>query len=119
MKSVSKSVASLAIGIAIDRGLIPSVNESIWSFFPELSDLRSAEDEDIRLSHVLSMSMGLEWVEATPDTGDFNNDEARMYLAWDPCRYVRRQTRCRRSSQSENFRHSPCLFRPPTVTHVC
>ena len=83
MKSVSKSVASLAVGIAIDRGLIPSVNEPIWSFFPELSDLRSAEKEDIRLSHVLSMSMGLEWVEATPATGDFNNDEARMWMAWE------------------------------------
>jgi CubicO group peptidase (beta-lactamase class C family) len=27
-------------------------------------------------------------VEATPATGDFNNDEARMWMAWDPCRYV-------------------------------
>ena len=41
MKSVSKSVASLAVGIAIDRGLIRSVNEPIFSFFPELSDLRT------------------------------------------------------------------------------
>ena len=36
MKSVSKSVASLAVGIAIDRGLIRSVDEPIFSFFPEL-----------------------------------------------------------------------------------
>ena len=43
IKSVSKSVASLALGIAIDRGLIRSVNEPIFSFFPELSDLRSPE----------------------------------------------------------------------------
>jgi CubicO group peptidase (beta-lactamase class C family) len=41
MKSVSKSVASLALGIAIDRGLIGSVNEPIFTFFPKLSDLRS------------------------------------------------------------------------------
>jgi CubicO group peptidase (beta-lactamase class C family) len=34
------------------------------------------------------MSMGLKWEEATPSTGDYNNDEARMHLAWDPCRYV-------------------------------
>jgi CubicO group peptidase (beta-lactamase class C family) len=34
------------------------------------------------------MSMGLKWVEATPATGDYNNDEARMHIAWDPCRYV-------------------------------
>ena len=88
MKSVSKSVASLAVGIAIDRGLIRSVNEPIFSFFPELSDLRSPEKDRIQLFHALTMSMGLEWVEATPATGDDNNDEARMHRARDACRYV-------------------------------
>ena len=88
MKSVSKSVASLAVGIAIDRGLIRSVNEPIFSFFPELSDLRSAEKDRMQLVHALTMSMGLKWVEATPATGDYSNDEARMHIAWDPCRYV-------------------------------
>src|SRR5262249_49168689 len=88
MKSVSKSVASLAVGIAIDRGLIRNVNEPIFSFFPELSDLRSPEKDQIQLVHALTMSMGLKWAEATPTTGDYNNDEARMHMAWDPCRYV-------------------------------
>ena len=88
MKSVSKSIASLAVGIAIDRGLIGSINEPIFSFFPELSDLRSPEKDRIQLSHVLGMSMGLKWEEATPATGDDNNDEARMNMARDPCRYV-------------------------------
>jgi CubicO group peptidase (beta-lactamase class C family) len=87
MKSVSKSVASLVLGIAIDRGLIGSINEPIFSFFPELSDLRSPEKDRIQLLHVLTMSMGLKWVEATPDTED-DNDEARMHRAPDPCRYV-------------------------------
>jgi CubicO group peptidase (beta-lactamase class C family) len=87
MKSVSKSVASLALGIAIDRGLIGSVNEPIFSFFPELSDLRSPEKERIQLVHALTMSMGLKWVEATPDNND-DNDEASMHRSPDPCRYV-------------------------------
>lgn len=87
IKSASKSVASLAIGIAIDRGLIRSINEPIFSFFPELSDLRSPEKDRIQLVHALTMSMGLAWVEATPATGD-DNDEARMHRASDPCRYV-------------------------------
>jgi CubicO group peptidase (beta-lactamase class C family) len=87
MKSVSKSVASLVLGIAIDRGLIGSLNEPIFSFFPELSDLRSPEKERIQLLHVLTMSLGLKWVEAIPDDGD-NNDEARTHMARDPCRYV-------------------------------
>jgi CubicO group peptidase (beta-lactamase class C family) len=88
MKSVSKSVASLAVGIAIDQGLIRSVNEPIFSSFPELADLRTPEKDRIQLLHVLTMSMGLAWVEATPATGDDNNDEARMHMARDPCRYV-------------------------------
>jgi CubicO group peptidase (beta-lactamase class C family) len=79
MKSVSKSVACLALGIAIDRGLIRGVDEPIFSFFPELSDLRSPEKDRIRLSHALTMSMGLKWVEATPSTGNDNNDEARIW----------------------------------------
>ncbi|MGY4312316.1 serine hydrolase domain-containing protein [Bradyrhizobium sp. JR3.5] len=87
IKSVSKSVASLAVGIAIDRGLIRSINEPIFSFFPELSDLRSPEKDRIQLMHALTMSMGLAWVEATPATGD-DNDEVRMHRASDPCRYV-------------------------------
>ena len=88
MKSISKSVASLAVGIAIDRGLIGSVNQPLFSFFPELSDLRSPDKDRLELVHALTMSMGLKWVEATPDTGDYDNDEARMNMAPDQCRYV-------------------------------
>src|SRR5207249_6503050 len=87
VKSVSKSVASLAVGIAIDRGLIRSVNEPIFSFFPELSDLRTPEKDRIQLVHALTMSMGLAWVEAIPSNED-NNDEVRMHGARDACRYV-------------------------------
>jgi CubicO group peptidase (beta-lactamase class C family) len=87
IKSVSKSVASLALGIAIDRGLIRSVDEPIPSFFPELSDLRSPEKDRLRLAHALTMTMGLKWVEAVPDN-EGNNDEERMHMAPDPCRYV-------------------------------
>src|SRR5580704_17377723 len=87
VKSVSKSVASLALGIAIDRSLIGSVDEPIFSFFPELSDLRSPEKDRIQLVDALTMTMGLKWVEAIPSNED-DNDEVRMHMASDPCRYV-------------------------------
>ena len=82
-KSATKSVASLALGIAIDRGLIRSVNEPIFSFFPELSDLRSPEKDRIQLVHALTMTMGLKWVEAIPNNED-DNDEVHMHMASDP-----------------------------------
>ncbi|WP_456705298.1 serine hydrolase domain-containing protein [Bradyrhizobium sp. USDA 4449] len=87
LKSCSKSVASLVVGIALDQGLIRSIEEPVFSFFPELSDLRSPDRDRILLSHLLTMSMGLKWVEATPATGD-DNDEVRMHMAPDACRYV-------------------------------
>ena len=87
IKSATKSVMSLAFGIAIDRGLIRSVNEPIFSFFPELSDLRSPEKDRIQLVHALTMTMGLKWVEAIP-SNEGDNDEVRMHMASDPCRYV-------------------------------
>ena len=59
IKSTTKSVASLVLGIAIDRGLIAGINEPIFSFFPELADLRSPEKERIHLVHALTMTMGL------------------------------------------------------------
>jgi len=87
MKSATKSVTSLAFGIAIDRGLIKSVDEPVFSFFPELADLRSPEKDRLKLVHLLTMSAGLKWVEATPDR-NIDNDEVRMQAAIDPCRYV-------------------------------
>jgi CubicO group peptidase (beta-lactamase class C family) len=87
IKSATKSVMSLAFGIAIDRGLIRSVNEPIFGFFPELSDLRSPEKDRIQLVHALTMTMGLKWVEAIPSNED-DNDEVRMHMSSDPCRYV-------------------------------
>jgi CubicO group peptidase (beta-lactamase class C family) len=87
MKSVTKGIASLAIGIAIDRGLIKSVDQPIMDFFPELSDMRTPERDRLRLVHALTMTVGLRWIEATPATGD-DNDESRMHMSRDQCRYV-------------------------------
>jgi CubicO group peptidase (beta-lactamase class C family) len=52
-----------------------------------LSDLRTPEKERLQLLHALTMSMGLKWVEAIP-SNEGNNDEERMHMAADPCRYV-------------------------------
>jgi CubicO group peptidase (beta-lactamase class C family) len=88
MKSVSKSVASLVFGIAVDRRLIGSLDQPILNFFPELADLRTPEKDRIKLVHALTMTLGLGWEEATPATGDENNDEARMNRSRDGARFV-------------------------------
>lgn len=55
--SLSKSVLSLLIGIAIDEGKIGSINDLISDYLPELTD---NELFPITIEHLLTMSSGLE-----------------------------------------------------------
>jgi CubicO group peptidase (beta-lactamase class C family) len=61
--SVTKSVTSLLIGIAIDKGFIPSVDEPIDGYIrPLVNDLDSAKGR-ITIKQLLTMSCGLDWSE--------------------------------------------------------
>ena len=57
--SMTKSVVSLLVGIALDRGLIKDVDAGVFSFFPEYADLRTPEKVRITLRHLPTMSAGL------------------------------------------------------------
>jgi CubicO group peptidase (beta-lactamase class C family) len=87
MRSATKSVTSLLVGIAIDRRMIRSVNTRVVNFFPELSDLKTQGWENVRLRHLLTMSSGIKWDEQLP-WSDPNNDEPHLAVDADPLRYV-------------------------------
>lgn len=90
VRSVTKSVISLLVGIAIDRNLIGGVDQPVLVSFPEYAPLRSAEKDDILLRHLLAMSSGLAWDENRPYS-DPKNSEIRMARAEDPYRFVLEQ----------------------------
>ena len=87
MRSVTKSVTSLLVGIAIDRRMIRSVNTRVVSFFPELSDLKTQGWDNVRLRHLLTMSSGIKWDETLPWSNP-DNDEPHLAFDADPIRYV-------------------------------
>jgi CubicO group peptidase (beta-lactamase class C family) len=58
VKSVSKSIVSTLVGIAIDRGMIPGVQTPIATWFPELKNDR--DKRAITIEHLLTMQSGLE-----------------------------------------------------------
>ena len=60
IKSASKSVISALVGIAIERGLIPSVTTPIVKYFPELAQEADARKREITVEHLLTMRPGLE-----------------------------------------------------------
>lgn len=63
VKSVSKSITSICIGIAIDKGFIESVHQSIFDYLPDHQHLNMSGKEKITIEHLLTMTSGLEWVE--------------------------------------------------------
>ena len=61
MKSASKSVISALVGIAIDQGIIASVDEKVVQYFPEI--ISSSDDgvkQQITIENLLTMQSGLE-----------------------------------------------------------
>ena len=90
-RSATKSVIALLLGIAIDRGLIKSIDEPVLSFFPEYSDLRTSKKDRITLRHLLTMSTGLEWHELDIPYTSAANSEIRMELSGDPYRFTLEQ----------------------------
>jgi CubicO group peptidase (beta-lactamase class C family) len=75
--SVAKSFTSALIGIAIDEGLIESVDASMAEFFP---DWRGTDREAITLRDVLQMASGLDWVESYDPSDLSSSDVIRMIL---------------------------------------
>lgn len=72
--SCTKSLTSAMIGIALDRGLIGSVDDKMNEYFPDHEFIHpSADKENITLHHMLTMSAGLEWYELEYPYGDDRN----------------------------------------------
>jgi CubicO group peptidase (beta-lactamase class C family) len=87
LKSISKSVTSLLIGIALAEGKFPALDSPVFDFFPEYADLRTPEKAGLTFRHLLTMSSGLAWEEEVA-FADPRNDERAMLAATDPFRYV-------------------------------
>lgn len=61
--SATKSVSSLLVGIAVDRGEIAGVGEKIMAFFPGYENGAAAGWEEVTLEHILTMTAGARWRE--------------------------------------------------------
>jgi CubicO group peptidase (beta-lactamase class C family) len=63
VRSVTKTVTALLIGIAIDKGYILSVEQEIGDYLTPLIDDITPDKLRIKLKYLLTMSSGLEWNE--------------------------------------------------------
>ena len=90
--SDSKSITSLCIGIAIDKGFIKNVQQSIFDYLPEFNQYKSAGKEDIAIEHLLTMTSGLQWEEWKISLSSKENDQIAIWFYEDgPVHYVLRK----------------------------
>jgi CubicO group peptidase (beta-lactamase class C family) len=80
--SVSKSITSLVVGIAIDEGYIAGVDVPYLGLFP-YKEYANWDDRknDITLEHVLTMTLGLRWNEFDPPYSSPDNQWNRFYFS--------------------------------------
>ena len=66
VRSVTKSVVSALVGIAVGSGAIPALDRPLVDWFPEYPELNTPERRRVTLHHALSMTSGLQWNEDNP-----------------------------------------------------
>jgi CubicO group peptidase (beta-lactamase class C family) len=86
--SATKSVTSALTCIAIDKGFIRDVDEKIFTFFDDYSDLNTGGKDDITVEHLLTMTSGLEWNEWDISISDGNHDLVQFNRSSDPVAYI-------------------------------
>jgi CubicO group peptidase (beta-lactamase class C family) len=84
LRSVTKSVTSALLGIALGGDYQNAIERPVIGYFEDLQGKFGVGVEDVTLSHVLTMTAGLEWNEMTVPYTNPENDERRLNDTTDP-----------------------------------
>jgi CubicO group peptidase (beta-lactamase class C family) len=77
--SITKSVTSTLVGIAIERGEIPDVEATLPELLPEYADdITDPLARTVNLEHLLTLHSGFDWDETTHSYRDERNTERQM-----------------------------------------
>jgi len=87
IRSISKSIVSACVGIAIQQGKIKSIDQKVFDFFPEYKKLDTGLISSLTIKHLLTMSSGLRWNEEVPYDNP-ENSEIRMIRSSNQIEYV-------------------------------
>jgi len=86
--SVSKSLTSALVGIAIAQGSIGGVDDLLFSYFPEHADLQNDANRDLALKHLLAFCSGFDWNEFEYGFDDPRDSHYQMFATSDPIGYL-------------------------------
>ena len=72
INSCTKSIVSLLLGIALERNGKIDVDKSVFDYFPKYDSLRTEENGQIKLKHLLTMTAGFQEAD---DSENSNNGD--------------------------------------------
>ena len=78
LQSVTKSVTSTLVGIAIREGFIENINDPVFKDLPEYDSLFNDAKKRISIKHLLTMSAGFEWNEGATYYVDPKNCDSHL-----------------------------------------
>jgi CubicO group peptidase (beta-lactamase class C family) len=88
MASITKTVTSTLIGIAIDKGFIESADAKLYELLPQFAEhFKDPEKKKVALKHIMTMTSGLEWNERVSYNNP-QNSEWQMVESEDWMSYV-------------------------------
>lgn len=87
IRSISKSIVSACVGIAIQQGKIKNIDQKVLDFFPQYAAQDTGLKSALTVRHLLTMSSGLVWNEDVPYDNP-ENSEVRMIRSTDPVGFV-------------------------------
>jgi CubicO group peptidase (beta-lactamase class C family) len=89
--SVTKSINSALVGLALEEGCLTSLDQKLVAFFPELEHrITDERKKQITIRQMLQMRAGYGWEEATPEgtewlfTGFHESNLVDVPLVYDP-----------------------------------
>jgi CubicO group peptidase (beta-lactamase class C family) len=68
IQSVTKSYVGALVGLTVEDGCLPSIDEPMMTYFPELADqVRDPRKNDITIRQLLQMRAGFPWEESSEE----------------------------------------------------
>jgi len=87
VRSISKSIVSTCIGIALAQKKIKSIDDPIFNYLPDYITCKTEANSTITIRSLLTMSSGIKWDEDSPHNTS-GNDETQMERSRDPVAYT-------------------------------
>ena len=81
LQSATKSFVSICIGIAIDKGFIKSVDQSMFDYLPDYQQYNNNNKNDVTIKHLLTMTSGFQWDEWSSSLSSIENDAIGIYFS--------------------------------------